>query len=110
MFTYEAVTHNLVHVGALSYLVCFLFRDVMLLRAFAILGDLFYTAFYAWAFPQPIWGAIFWTVLSIAINFVMIWFILRDNRMSAFDDAHLTPTRFPSPAEPDTTIDPVSST
>jgi hypothetical protein len=40
------VVPNLIHIGALCYLVCFLFRDQLWLRIFAVLGDLVYTGFY----------------------------------------------------------------
>lgn len=86
MLTWEWIMQNLIHVGALLYLVCFLFRDQVLLRLFAIFGDLAYFAFY-WAIAdQPLWSAIAYCVLNMTINFAMILFVLNDRRESTLGD------------------------
>lgn len=79
----------LVHVGAMLYLVCFLFRDQILLRSFAIAGDLAYVAYYFTIANTPLWGAILWNIPNVGINLVMIWLILRDSRTSTFTDNEL---------------------
>ena len=79
----------LIHVGAICYLVCFLFRDQLWLRIFAVLGDIVYTAFYFTAADVPLWSAIIYSSLNVAINFVMIGYILNDRRMTTLADNDL---------------------
>ena len=71
----------LVHAGAMFYLICFAFRNQVWLRSFAIIGDLFYTAYYFLAADQPLWDAIIWVVPNITLNLVMIFMILRDSKL-----------------------------
>jgi hypothetical protein len=89
MITMQDVLQNLVHLGAIFYLVCFLFRDQILLRSFAIAGDFAYVAYYYNVADQPLWGAIFWNVPNVLINLAMIALILRDNRTTSFTDNEL---------------------
>ena len=89
MLTTHDVLSNLVHLGALLYLVCFLFRDQILLRSFAIAGDCAYVLYYYNVTDQPLWGAIFWNIPNAAINIGMIWLILRDSRTTSFTDDEL---------------------
>ncbi len=89
MLALKDLLPNIVHVGALLYLVCFLFRDQIMLRSFAIAGDFAYTSFYYTAASEPLWSAMFWSVLNIAINLLMIAIILRDKRTSSFSDDEL---------------------
>jgi hypothetical protein len=79
-----------IHVGAFLYLVCFLFRDQILLRSFAIAGDFAYLAYYFTAANQPLWEAIIWSIPNIAVNLVMIALLLRDSRMTLLNDDELT--------------------
>jgi Cyclic nucleotide-binding domain len=79
----------LIHIGAICYLVCFLFRDQLWLRVFAVLGDLIYTAFYFTAADQPLWSAIIYSTLNVFINLVMIGFIFNDRRMTNLADNDL---------------------
>lgn len=87
--TLQEVLQNLVHVGAILYLVCFLFRDQILLRSFAIAGDAAYVAYYYNVADQPLWGAIFWNIPNAMINLTMIALILRDSRVTSFTDNEL---------------------
>jgi len=48
---------NIVHIGAALYLVGFLFRDQILLRAFVIAGDLVYISYFYFAPQVPLWGS-----------------------------------------------------
>lgn len=80
---------GLVHVGAVLYLVCFLFRNQILLRGFAIAGDVVYMIYYFVATAQPLWEAIWWSIPAIAINIVMIYLILHDSRMPRLKDDEL---------------------
>lgn len=84
MPTMEFMLPQLVHVGAILYLICFLFRDQVLLRTFAIAGDLAYVVYYFNVADQPLWGAIFWNIPNVGINLFMIGMILRDRGTSSF--------------------------
>jgi Cyclic nucleotide-binding domain len=86
---FEWLVPYLIHVGALCYLVCFLFRDQLWLRVFAVVGDVIYTAFYFTAADVPLWSAIIYSALNVVINFVMIALILNDRRMTALADNDL---------------------
>jgi CRP-like cAMP-binding protein len=72
------VSQNIVHVGALLYLLGFLFRDQLVLRGLVILGDLVYILYFYFAPDIPLWGGIFWSALFTIVNIVMIWFIYLD--------------------------------
>ena len=72
------VSQNIVHVGALLYLLGFLFRDQLVLRGLVILGDLVYILYFYFAPDIPLWGGIFWSVMFTIVNVVMIWFIYLD--------------------------------
>jgi len=87
----SSVFPHLVHLGAILYLVCFLFRNQILLRCFAIIGDCAYIAYYYGVSTVPLWDAMFYASMNIAINFVMIALLLRDRREGDFsvEDLHL---------------------
>ena len=94
---------NIVHIGALLYLSGFLFRNQILLRGLIILGDVVYIAYFFLAPATPLWGAIFWSALFMAVNCWMIGLILAEQmhfRLSASErqlhDAlkDLTPGQF----------------
>jgi hypothetical protein len=89
MSYFDSMFQHLVHVGALLYLICFLFRDQVALRTFAIAGDAAYTAYYTVA-ERPLWEAMVWTCLNIVINLVMITILLRDKRMTALSDDEMS--------------------
>jgi hypothetical protein len=76
----EGIFHkdNIVHVGALLYLSGFLFRNQILLRGLIILGDIVYIAYFFLAPATPLWGAIFWSGLFMAVNCWMIGVILAE--------------------------------
>jgi Cyclic nucleotide-binding domain len=86
----EWIVPYLIHVGAMCYLICFVFRDQLWLRIFAVLGDLVYTAFYFTAADLPLWSAIVYSTLNVMINLAMIGGILNDRRMSPLDDNDLS--------------------
>jgi CRP-like cAMP-binding protein len=79
-------TQNLVHLAAILTMVCFLFRDQIKLRAFAAAGDLVLSAYYFFAFSEPLWNALFWSLANVVINAVMILVLLREHRMSLLSD------------------------
>lgn len=80
---------NIVHVGALLFLVGFTFRNQIYLRTFAIVGDSCYTIYYFVATDKPLWNAMFWSTMGMAINLFMIALILRDTRISPLNDDEL---------------------
>jgi hypothetical protein len=86
----DTVAPHLIHLGAVLYLICFLFRDQILLRSFAIAGDFAYTAYYFTAASHPLWEAIAWIIPNITINVVMIFLILRDRRMTTLSDDEMS--------------------
>jgi Cyclic nucleotide-binding domain len=87
---FEWLVPLLIHIGAVCYLVCFLFRDQLWLRIFAVLGDAVYTAFYFTVADVPLWSAIVYSSLNMLINLAMIGLILNDRRMLPLDDHDLT--------------------
>ncbi len=89
MPTMDFILPQLVHVGAILYLICFLFRDQILLRTFAIAGDLAYVTYYFNVADQPLWGAIFWNIPNVGINLLMIAMILRDRGTGNFTENEL---------------------
>lgn len=86
---WQEIAQNFVHLGAVLYLVCFLFRDQILLRSFAIAGDTAYVIYYYNVSDQPLWGAIFWNIPNAAVNLAMIAVILRDRRTTSFSENEL---------------------
>jgi Cyclic nucleotide-binding domain len=89
MPTMDFILPQLVHVGSILYLICFLFRDQILLRAFAIAGDLAYVGYYFNVADQPLWGAIFWNIPNVGINLFMIALILHDRGIGNFTENEL---------------------
>jgi hypothetical protein len=82
----QFLLQNAVHVGAMLYLVCFLFRDQIWLRSFAIAGDVAYVTYYYNISDQPLWGAILWNIPNALINIAMIYTILSDSRTGNFTE------------------------
>ncbi len=73
---------NLIHVAAAIFLSGFLFRDQIVLRSLVIVGNFVYVLYYYVVVDHPLWGGIFWSVVGIVINAVMIARIMADR--SAF--------------------------
>lgn len=90
MPSFELMAQHLIHVGAILYLICFLFRDQIALRIFAIAGDCAYLAYYFTVASSPLWEAILWNIPNIGINIVMIGLILRDRRMTTLSDNEMS--------------------
>jgi RNAse (barnase) inhibitor barstar len=85
----ETILPHAVHVGALLYMVCFLFRDQLYLRLFAVLGDIVYTLFYYGTVADPFWAMLYSTI-NMAINIVMMGLILRDRQMTPLSDDEMS--------------------
>jgi hypothetical protein len=86
MLSGQFFLQNLVHIGAMLYLVCFLFRNQILLRVFAILGDLAYTGYYWSVADTPLWSAMAYSTMNMVINFMMIMLIFNDQRQGTMSD------------------------
>jgi len=78
LFETLLVKENIVHLGAALYLVGFLFRDQILLRAFIIGGDAVYISYFYFVPGVPLWGGIFWSAVFALVNAVMIARIMAD--------------------------------
>ena len=76
----EEIFHkeNLIHIAAAIFLSGFLFRDQIMLRGLVIVGNIVYVAYYYVVVDHPLWGGIFWSVVGIVINAVMIGRIVAD--------------------------------
>lgn len=85
----KEILPHFVHLGALLYFVCFLFRDQILLRSFAIAADLAYIVYYFTAAEKPLWDAAVWSILILLTNAVMLVLIIRDQRGSDFTENEL---------------------
>lgn len=86
MLTTNFLIQNLVHLSAIFTMVCYLFRDQIKLRTFAVLGDSILSAYYFLAFPVPLWNPMYWSIANVVINSVMILVLLREHRMSLLSD------------------------
>jgi hypothetical protein len=82
---FEEFLPYLIHAGALVYVCCFLFRDQLYLRFFAIIGDLLYTLFYYGTVKDPFWAVIY-SIMNMMVNIVMMYLIVRDRRETSLDD------------------------
>jgi hypothetical protein len=80
----------LVHVAAIATLICYLFRDQIKLRTFAALGDLLLSGYYYFAFAEPLWNPLVWSLANVIINVTMIAILLREHRMSLLTDNEMT--------------------
>ena len=80
---------HFIHLGALLYFICFLFRNQILLRSFAIAADLSYLIYYLTVSDKPLWDAASWSILILLTNSVMLVIIIRDQRIGGFADHEL---------------------
>lgn len=85
----KEILPHFVHLGALLYFVCFLFRNQILLRSFAIAADVAYLIYYFNVSDRPLWEAVVWNILILLTNSVMLVLIVRDQRATDFDDNEL---------------------
>jgi Cyclic nucleotide-binding domain len=86
MLSGQFFLQNLVHLGAVLYLICFLFRNQVMLRIFAIFADLAYTGYYWSVADTPLWSAMAYSLMNMVINFIMIMFVFNDQRQTAMSD------------------------
>lgn len=69
---------NIIHIAAGIFLAGFLFRDQIMLRSLVIVGNFVYVLYFYVVVDHPLWGGIFWSVVGILINAVMIGRIVAD--------------------------------
>lgn len=79
---------NFVHLAAGLYLIGFLFRDQIMLRALVITGDIVFILYYLLAPSEPLWGGIVWSAVFIGVNVVMIIQIVADRTHRTMPDEH----------------------
>ncbi len=85
----KEILPHFIHLGALLYFVCFLFRNQILLRSFAIAADVAYIIYYLSVADRPLWDAAFWSILLLLTNAVMLFIIVCDKNSNNFDDNEL---------------------
>lgn len=67
---FEFETGYLVHLAMLGYVAGFLFKDQVVLRLLVLGGTFFYIAYYYFHPSEPLWGAIFASLMIIAANLI----------------------------------------
>ena len=80
---------NFVHLAAGLYLVGFLFRDQIMLRALVIAGDVVFILYYLFAPAEPLWGGIVWSIVFMGVNAVMIVQIAADRTHFSMEEEHM---------------------
>ena len=86
---YELIlgTGILVHIAALLQVLGLLNRDQLLLRIFVLNGSIVYICFYYFHPADPLWGAIFWSmVLSVANLYGIIRIVLERLQFNLSED------------------------
>ncbi len=69
----------LIHVANIAYLFSYLVRDILWLRVLTLLGGGLLLAFYVLQ-PMPLWAALAWNVLFLAINIWQAQVLLLERR------------------------------
>jgi hypothetical protein len=69
----------LIHVANIAYVFSYLVRDILWLRVLTLLGGALLLAFYVLQ-PMPLWAALDWNVLFLAINLWQIHVLLLERR------------------------------
>lgn len=89
MAVLDWLSHNLIHVGAILEIVCFTFRNQIMLRSLSILSGIAFAGYYFLVTDRPLWDAILWESGSILVNVVMIAIILTEKRLPALTASEL---------------------
>lgn len=63
-------TGYLVHIAMLGYVAGLLFKDQVVLRLLVMVGTVFYIAYYYFHPAEPLWGAIYASLMIIIANFI----------------------------------------
>jgi hypothetical protein len=73
-----------IHIANVLYLLSYLVKDILWLRALTIVGGLTIIAYYLFM-PTPVWAAIAWNVVFLLINAWQIRLLLLDRRPVQLD-------------------------
>ncbi|MEL6751570.1 MAG: cyclic nucleotide-binding domain-containing protein [Pseudomonadota bacterium] len=76
-----------VHAAAGLYVVAFLIRDQMWLRAIVLVGTIFYIGYYYLAPETPLWAAIWWSLALMVANLVSFLRLALDRTTFAMSDS-----------------------
>jgi hypothetical protein len=85
-FDPATLTWTLVHLGAITQIAGFLFRDQLALRWMLLAGNGLYGAYYLLHPATPLWDALAWSVVVVAVNLTMIVVIARSRRQTPLTD------------------------
>ena len=80
---------TLIHIAALIGVAAMLFRNQLILRAVLIVSTLLYTAYYLWLPGAPLWDAIFWCCVNLAVNAFMLTRLVYDRTQFRLSDDEL---------------------
>lgn len=75
----------IVHAGSAVFLIAYIVRDQLLLRAFVVIGTILYVIYYL-LLPDPLWSPLVWNSLFIIINCVMMFVIYKDRAMFSMSE------------------------
>lgn len=81
MSTIDLAKDSLIHISALLTVGGMFFRSQLILRALLLAGTVASTLFNYVAPVEPLWGAIFWGGVMVAVNGTMIVMLLLDRTM-----------------------------
>jgi len=85
----QFVDLGLIHLAAFVGVAAMFFRDQLLLRGFLVVSTLLYIAYYIVVPDVPLWGAIFWSVVTLGVNGTMIVRLLFDRTQFRLSDDEL---------------------
>lgn len=68
----QFLDQSLVHAAAIVGVAALVFRDQLMLRALLIASTMLYIVYYVAVRGEPLWGAIFWSVVMIGGNAAMM--------------------------------------
>lgn len=68
------------NIGFIVALLAILFKDILYLRVFAVIGSLLVYPMYMFAYDEVLWTNFGWTGAAVAINIVQIIILVRDRR------------------------------
>lgn len=89
MFEDWSPTALLVHGAALTYVIGFLVRDQLVLRALLQVGSVLYIAYYFFEPATPLWDAIVWTTVMFLANAWTMRRLIADRRGGTFEEEDL---------------------
>jgi CRP-like cAMP-binding protein len=69
---FDIANQTLVHLAALVGVAALMFRDQIMLRGLLIASTVLYILYYVAIPAEPLWGAIFWSVVMIGVNALMM--------------------------------------